>query len=258
VGKYHEYYDKLNTGKKDYGDEVARLRVLYHDLRQDAKLNFDRYYASIDSILEIGSGTGNHTEHLSTIARYVCACDVDPEMQKIASEKLEGRNIKFCADIADAPETKFPLCVMMWHVLNYFPSIHVVNHVFKHVSRRLEDNGFFLFDAWNGVAVIRDLPRKAKNVIEVDGQTIIHNLNSSTDLMKQRTVILNQVEVYEDEALVDSFSKAVAHHIWTPKTIVGLLEMSGFELVRIAKVDDYNETASEDDWKVMFIARKRK
>jgi SAM-dependent methyltransferase len=247
VGKYHDYYDKLNAGKKDYSSEVKRLRDLYY---------FEQGSLKIDSILEIGSGTGNHTKHLIDLARYVCACDIDPEMHAIAKEKLKDKNVGFYGDVSESPKDQFPLCVMMWHILNYFPSIQVINHIFQNVNQRLEERGLFLFDAWNGVAVLRDLPRKVENVIEIDGQRIVHQLNSSTSLMEQRTVILNTVDVYENEKLIDGFTNAVSHHIWTPKTISDLLQINGFDIIRIAKVDNYNINATEGDWKIMFIARK--
>ena len=128
--------------------------------------------------------------------------------------------------------------------------------IFTKVYDKLDDNGMFFFDSWNGIAVIRDLPRTTKNEIEVDGLKIIHELNGSTSLMDQRTLILNKIKVYRGGKLIDDFSKEVIHYIWTPKVVVDLLSKVGFQEVKIFKTSNYSELANEDDWKIMFIARK--
>lgn len=252
MSKYHEYYDKLNYGKKDYANEVSRLHKLYDDLVPGWEDRPDRF----QKILEIGSGTGSHTKHLCSISREVHAVDTDLEMIEVASKKLKGHCVKFYQDISKVPLRDFPMCVMMWHVLNYFPSIQVMEHIFSNTYDRLEKGGLFVFDAWNGVAVIRDLPKTTKNEINVNGQRIVHELNGSTSLMDQRTLILNKIEVYEGLKLIDSFSQEVVHHIWTPKVVANLLTKTGFEVVRIAKVNDYSKIANEDDWKILFVAKK--
>lgn len=246
MGKYHDYYDSLNIGKKDYKAEVERLQSI-------CSLNG---ISQIDNILEIGSGTGNHTEYLCEIANKVVACDTDQEMIDIAIKKLSATNVSFFDDLSKIEDNNFNLCVMMWHVLNYFQDISTINHIFSNVHNRLLPNSLFIFDAWNGIAVIRDIPKTVKNEIETDDVKIVHELNSSTSLMDQRTIVLNKIAVYKNGKLTDNFSKEVYHYIWTPKIISELLKENGFELIKIAKVNDYSTLANEDDWKIVFIARK--
>ena len=83
--KYHDYYDKLNLGKKDYAFEVRKIKEIYEKY-SDSPLN---------KILEVGCGTGNHTHELIKIADKVVACDIDPEMIKIATQKLKEKNVFF-------------------------------------------------------------------------------------------------------------------------------------------------------------------
>ena len=74
--------------------------------------------------------------------------------------------------------------------------------------------------------------------------------------MEQKTELIDSVEVYKDEKLIDKFTHKDSHYLWTPNTIKNLLEINGFEIIKIAKTDDYETKANEDDWKIMLIARK--
>lgn len=249
MSKYHDYYDRLNAGKKNYADEINRIINLYQNSCNQ----------KMSRVLEIGSGTGNHTIELARYFSKICAVDIDPEMIEIAKPKSEAisADIEFYHDVHHVPYLDFPLCVMMWHVLNYFPTITMMENIFKIVRAKLSKDGLYVFDAWNGVAVLRDLPRTTKNKIEVDGLTLIHELNGSTSIMDQKTLILNKVEVYQNDELVDQFSREVTHYIWTPKTVVELLKRTGFRDIEIVKTTDYTQLANEDDWKICFIARKK-
>jgi SAM-dependent methyltransferase len=244
MGKYHKYYDLLNLKKKDYRGEVMRIADVFADLST----------AKLKRVLEIGCGTGNHTVHLCDIADEVVACDIDPEMVNLAVAKLEHLNAIVYPSVKDVPNCDFQLCVMMWHVLNYFPDIITVADVFSDVYRKLEPGGLIMFDMWNGVAVIRDLPRTSENTI-IDGDLVVeHRLVGETDLLKQVTRITNSIRVQKAGEIIDQFEVQVDHFIWTVKTIAHLL--CDFDNVRLVKTTDYRTPATADDWKIMVIAQK--
>lgn len=250
MAKYHNYYDLFNSNKKDYYAEVQRLKRIYLSLSND----------SLNKVLEIGAGTGNHTRYLCDIADRVVACDIDPEMAKIAKKKLVGLPVDYYisgVDGIDDNEFNFPLCVMMWHVLNYFPNLDTIYHVFSEIKEKLKTNGIFIFDAWNGVAVIRDLPKHVKNEIKVGNLNLVHELRGSTDLMSQTTTILNHVEVYENQEFKDQFTHKIIHYIWTAKVITDILKSTGFELIKITKAGNYELEADYTDWKITYIARRK-
>ena len=247
MGKYQEYYDKLCCGKKNYREEIGRIKKIF---QENSNLELDK-------VLEIGCGTGNHTAELLSVVDRVVSNDVDLEMIEVAKRKLAGKNVEFFRDLAEIREGNFPLCVMMWHVINYFPDLKTMNKIFSEISKRLQKGGLFVFDMWNGVAAIRDLPGNSINEIEVDGEKILHTLEGKTDLMKQETNIKNIIRVYKNKQEVESFSKEVIHYIWTVKAVKDLLEMHGIDLIKIVKISDYETPANESDWKVLLIFKKR-
>ena len=244
MGKYHEYYDRLNLHKKDYRGDVQKIAQICKE-----------FSWKHDKILEIGCGTGNHTEHLCRMSDTVVACDTDPAMLSIAKSKLDDK-ITFYNDVADVVEREFTLGVMMWNVLNYIPTMKMMKHVFSEVRTRLCHGGLFIFDMWNGVAVLRDLPRTAKNEIKYDGANIIHHLEGDTSLMDLKTTILNKIWSYHNGRLVDHFSHNVYHYIWTANIVAEILSDAGLSIVRIAKTEDFKTPATEEDWKLVFVARK--
>lgn len=247
MAKYHEYYDLLNIGKKDYQKEVNKILEISKDLCDH----------NIHRILEVGCGTGNHTIPLSQSA-LVSACDIDEEMLKIAKSKTDSTNISYYSDIAHIKEYNHDMCLMMWNVINYFPDVKTIHHVFLNASKRLRKDAPLIFDMWNGVAVIRDLPRTSVNKIDLGNNSIIgHHLIGKTSLMDMTTEICNEITLYKDGSMKDNFKHTVKHYIWTVKTIKDLLEINKFNLIKIAKTSDYVTNADDKDWHVIVIAQKK-
>jgi len=248
MGKYHDYYDKLNLGKKNYEKEIVDLKIIYDQLSSKP----------LNKILEIGCGTGNHTQELIKLTEKVFSVDIDPAMIEIARKKLQGKNVVFhCNKIPNISERDFPLCVMMWNILNYFPNLKEMNDIFKNISDRLLPGGIFFFDMWNGVAAIKDPPQTSANVFEVDGKKVIHILKGETNLMEQKTDLYTSINVLRDNQLIESFQYDYTHYLWTFKTVKDLLDLNGIETLRVVKTTNYDVEASDKDWKIMIIARKK-
>jgi len=239
MSKYHKYYDMLNQ-KKDYAKDIEHIEKLS---------------GQVHNALEVGCGTGNHTIQLCKIAKHVSACDLDPLMVEIALKKLEKYNVSIYTSISDIPYKNFQLCVMMWHVLNYFPSLQMMNEVFKQVYSRMKEGSLFVFDMWNGVAVLRDLPNTSTYEFSDGSTSIKHVLTGTTSLMEQRTDILNTITISRNGSIVDEFTHNVSHYIWTVKTVGEMLEAHGFNY-SVVKTTNYNIKADDKDWKVAVIARK--
>jgi len=179
-------------------------------------------------------------------------------MIKIAKTKLSDKNVVFyCNDIPNVNEFGFPLCVLMWNIINYFPNLRLINNIFSEISKRMVKGGLIMFDMWNGVAAIRDPPATAVIRMELGNMKIIHTLESKTDLMEQKTSILNTIEVIENNKLIDSFSETVIHYLWTLKDVKDTFESNGIEILKVVKSRNWEEDANEKDWKIFIIARKR-
>lgn len=248
MGKYHDYYDLYNIGKKDYAGEIGRIKILHNRYCQ----------LPLDNVLEIGCGTGNHTMHLCKIAKRVIAYDIDEEMIAVARKKNSENNITFCCDnLSDIEGDHFSLCVMLGNVIHYLHDIKTVLEYFKAVSGKMLPGGLFVFDLWNGIAAIRNIP--TENTFEVikGDLKIVYTSNKSTSLMTQKTKLTNTIDIYKNEKPVDSLTYVIDHYLWTPDTLSKLLRLNGFEDIKITRWDDYEAAANEEDWKIAIVARRR-
>ncbi|MBS3098789.1 class I SAM-dependent methyltransferase [Candidatus Pacearchaeota archaeon] len=248
MSKYHEYYDLLNLGKKDYEGEIKKVKEIF-----EKNCNLP-----LNKVLEIGCGTGNHTKELLKISNKVFACDIDSEMIKIAKLKVPEEKVYFhTSSVPDIVEQEFPLCVLMWNVINYFPTISLMNKIFSEIKTRMLPGGLIMFDMWNGVTAIRDPPSNAVSRIEKEGLRVIHTLESRTNLMEQKTTIKNRADIIKNEMLVDSFSEEVTHYLWTFKTIKDILDLNEMETIGVFKSNNWDEPANEKDWKIFILAKKK-
>ena len=67
----------------------------------------------------------------------------------------------------------------------------------------------------------------------------------------------NYVEVYENDELINKFDYDLKHTLWTPSILKQLLSQYGFEVLEINKSYDINKKANTNDYKLMFVCKRR-
>jgi SAM-dependent methyltransferase len=142
-----QYYDLIYKDK-DYKKEVDFIEDIFQSTHKPKK------------ILEIGCGTGNYTRILLERGYKITAVDISENMLKMAKEKCACKFIK--GDIRDISiNDKFDACIAMFAVMDYVTENSDLVKVFSNIYKQLKPNGVFVFDVWNGLAVLRLLDRKS-------------------------------------------------------------------------------------------------
>jgi SAM-dependent methyltransferase len=243
--KYYKYYDYLYINK-NYEEDIKQIDHILN-LKINKKLKIKR-------VLEVGCGTGNHTILLSKKYNYISAVDIDENMLNIARNKLsKTKNVNIFNNLKNV-EGFFELSLSMFNVINYLGSIQDIDCFFNNIKKRLVSGGIYIFDMWNGVASIIDPPKNKKNIINIDSKRfIIHSLIPYTNNFNQEVIIKNEIEIYEDFCLIDKIEYSWKHILWTPKTIIDLLNKNGFYVIEILNKNNCEFQASEKDWKIMFV-----
>lgn len=103
----------------------------------------------IESILELGCGTGAMTQLFAGLAPVV-ALDFSADMLRIAQEKLvsSSKAIRFVEGNMEsfALNERFDACVAVFDVLNCVDSLDGLSRVFDRVAEHLNEGGSFIFD----------------------------------------------------------------------------------------------------------------
>ncbi len=239
---YAEYYDLIYKDK-DYEKEVDFLEEIFETFYKPKK------------ILEVGCGTGNYTRILLERGYEVTALDISEDMVKIAREKCACKFIK--GDIRDVSiNDEFDACIAMFTVIGYITKNSDLIKALNNIHRYLEPNGVFVFDVWNGLAVMSILPEQRMKEVENDKIKIIRvavpNLRAFDHIceVNYKLLILNKEE--------NTFNEINEKHVvrfYFPQEIKYYLENAGFEVLRIGPFLDLNGKVDENVWNIVVIAR---
>jgi 2-polyprenyl-3-methyl-5-hydroxy-6-metoxy-1,4-benzoquinol methylase len=210
-------------------------------------------------MLEIGCGTGNHTQELAKSGIPLTAIDIDKKMITLAREKLVRNNfnhVRFStARIDRLAEKNFDLIVAFFNVVTYIPDDVQLKIFMAGVAKRLAPDGIFIFDCWNGVAVLRDPPHTKTIRMNQHGARIVCKLDAHTDAFNQKTLLTYRFSVHHDKK-TETGNYAFMQTLWTPTQITAALAQAGLELLLCSPFMKPSKPARATDWKIIFCCRK--
>ena len=241
-GGIADYYDLIYKDK-DYEKEVDFVESIFEHTYKPKK------------ILEIGCGTGNYTRILLERRYEVVGVDISEDMLKIAREKCACKFIN--GDIRDVLiSDKFDACIAMFAVMGYITKGSDVIRALNNVHKHLKPDGLFVFDVWNGLAVMRTLPERRMKSIENDKVKVVRfaipNVISFNHVceVSYKLIVLNK----ENNAFKEIDEKHVVR-FYFPQEIKHYLEETGFVVWKICPFLDLNGEVDENVWNMAVIAR---
>jgi SAM-dependent methyltransferase len=241
--EYADYYDLIYKDK-NYGREVGFIENIFGKSKPK-------------KILEVGCGTGNYTKILLEREYEVTAVDISADMLEIASEKCVYKCKFIKGDIRTVSiDEKFDACIAMFAVMGYITENSDISKALNNIHRHLKPNGIFIFDVWNGLAVLRLLPEQRIKEVENDEIKIIRsavpNLRAFDHIceVNYKLLILNK-----EESTVNEINEKHIVRFYFPQEIKYYLEDAGFEVLKICPFLDLNGKVDENVWNIAVIAR---
>jgi len=249
--KFYAYYDSIFKDK-DYQEEIGRVIAIY------------RKYAKTQprSAIDIGCGTGGHSVALAKKGVRTLALDIDKQILKIALAKSQDLtdlpvNFKY-ADISKyRPQEEYDLAISLFNVVNYLPTLKELTGFLQGVNRSQKPKGLYIFDCWNGVAAIIDPPRiKTTRVRLANGTEVMTEIVPENDRLFQHTELNYEIRIKRgaDKQIV---RYTMQQYLWTPKELKEILAIANYEVLQITTWTNWHRPATEEDWKILFVCRKK-
>jgi SAM-dependent methyltransferase len=245
---FYKYYDAIYSGK-DYSGEVESILGLYRTV----------VGGSPQRILDVGCGTGKHSCCFASAGHEVIGTDIDVDEIAIASRKAlslpEPRPQFYGVDIAELDQSEFDLAVSLFNVISYIHGIGALKSFLSAIRDKLKTGGLFVFDCWNGVAVITDPPQVKKSFIHTDTAEIEVETIPALDLMSQTVDVRNRVKVHLHSTHTEYFEYAYRQFLWTPAVLTDILTSCRFEVLSMNPSMRHMEQAAATTWKIMLVCR---
>jgi len=252
--KFAKYYDEIYSDK-DYERESNFILSC-----------FKQYGIPFDSdILDLGCGTGGHSTILAKKNFKITGIDLSPTVLDIARKKFNSLQLSgdfIQANITDFDlNKKFSACISMFCSVCYLTDLKKFKKMLKNVNQHLKSNGLFIFDFWNGDAVLEIEPSTKVKFIENNQHRIIRIATPSMDYKNQTCSIEYHCLVIKKNSIIDEFKEYHKIRFHFIPTLKNLLEKSNFEILHIMPIENNFEFKNSDklikNWYLFVIARKK-
>ncbi len=246
---YSKYYDLLYQDK-DYNAEVDYIIQL-----------FQKYPNKIETILDLGCGTGKHDKILCDKGYTIHGVDISEEMLNIAELRRKGRESELTFSQSDITQLelgkKFDVIVSLFHVMSYQNTNDLLDRVFSVVINHLNKGGLFIFDFWYGPAVMADPPRK--KIKKLENETIKITRITETQMLAH----LNRVDVSFNISAKNikentEFKKKELHQMryFFDTELEMLCDKHGFQIDQKYEWLTYKKPSSKT-WSVVWVVIKK-
>ncbi|WP_109157353.1 MULTISPECIES: class I SAM-dependent methyltransferase [unclassified Azospirillum] len=252
---YAAAYDALYRDK-DYEAECDLIERILNEHGHDGPRR----------LLDLGCGTGNHALPLARRGHTVIGVDRSPSM--LDQARIKARKADF-PDGTPAPAfhpgdvrtlnlgVRFDAALMMFAVLGYQHENADLMNTLTTVRQHLTPGGLFVFDVWNGLAVLTDRPGQRIRTVKQNKTRIIRSTETQLDYLNQRCFVNFEVMHIEENKVVSEQREEHIMRFFFPKEIDLALTFAGMELIGLRDFSDYSKSVDEKSWNIIGIAKSK-
>lgn len=244
--RYAKYYDLLYLDK-DYEAECDLVQGL---LRKHS-------HRDVVSVLEAACGTGGHAVPLVRRGYKVTAFDVSPVMLQQAKAKTNAVEFHLMDLRTFDIGGEFDACLCMFAALNYLTRNSDIRTALVNIRKHLRSAGLFIFDFWNGLAVLRILPETRIKTVTGDGVKVIRFVQPELDAFNHICKSHYHLIATKGDAILEEVRETHEVRFFFPQEIVHYLEETGFEVLQISPFPDLRGPVNETTWNAVAVARAK-
>lgn len=250
---YAAAYDALYESK-DYAGECDLIE----------RILAARGHAGPRRILDLGCGTGNHAIPLALRGHSLSGVDLSSAMLEQARRKsliiAPSPGVappKFhCGDLCNIDlECHFDVVLMMFAVLGYQHTNASLLSALRAARRHLTPGGMFIFDVWNGMAVLTERPGKRVRSAATEDGHILRTSESQLDLARQLCLVNFTMQRVVGDRVVAEWKEEHAVRFFFPLEMELALECAGFRLLDLKRLPDGDGPPDEHAWSMIGVAQ---
>lgn len=243
---YSKYYNLLYKDK-EYAQEVHYLESLFNQLD-----------LPVQSILDLGCGTGRHDAELLKKGYLIQGVDLSKDMLLEAKKfSVEGRLSFAQGDIRTYRDNKiYDAVISLFHVMSYQTQNEDVISTIQTAYAHLKPGGIFVFDFWYGPAVLHQLPQVRYKELE-DEQIKVMRIAEPKMWENENVIDVNYKIIIQEKATQNLQMLTETHrmrYFFMPE-IKHYMEICGFEDIRFYEFLTQKEP-SKDTWGVCCVGVK--
>jgi len=251
-GRYAAYYDILYQDK-DYSGESRFISELIRKFKQGDKKSI--------RILDLGCGTGGHSIELAGMGYRVEGADISEEMLEIAREKTKEKNLDITYfnesfQSSDNIGGEYDVILIMFAGINYLTRYEDLASALKNIESLLSDDGIFIFDFWNGNAVIDSFSAEREKRITWNNKEIIRRSETNIDRIAQTSTINFHFDILEDGVLKEKFEERHIVRYFFFQEMIDLLKTKRLEVIYRCPFMKISSEVEFSDWNITFVAQK--
>lgn len=207
--------------------------------------------ASPGRLLDLGCGTGGHAFPLARRGHRVAGVDRSPGMLSHAAAK--GGEVELHRADMRALDLgrRFDTVLMMFAVLGYQHENADLLAALRTVRRHLTPGGLFVFDVWNGPAVLAERPGPRVRTVETAQGTLVRSSEARLDVMRH----LCEVRFSLRAGGAAAHEERHVMRFFFPQELDLALGAAGLRLLDLRRFPDGEAPADERAWTVVGVAR---
>jgi SAM-dependent methyltransferase len=248
---YAEYYDLLYADKpyRAEAEYIARLIA-----------RFSSCAARPERILDLACGTGRHCLELAALGYVVEGSDASAGMIRraalaAAEQRSEVRFYNHSFQESQRIGKSYDVVVSLFSSIGYLTTHSELMTSLQNINSLLAPQGLFIFDFWNGNAVIKDYSPIKVLQKRTGDHKLIRISRTGLDIEQQLAKIDFQFICLESNVKQHEFTEQHAVRYFFFKEIEAYLDICGFNLLYRSRF--MADVCSPDDWNITIVARKR-